>query len=97
MTTIKKKGRVGSATLPENLLAVADGVHGEPFLNPTATKLQAASAATPRRAHIERGPVYWVCLQAQPGINALHGLRGLLKIARRRFGLRCIDAREVRR
>jgi hypothetical protein len=105
---ICEKGRAGNATLPENLLAVADGVHGEPFLSPTGHGLQAAnSAAQRRRAHIvERdirrpstspGPVYWVCLQAQQNTDARHTLRELLKVARRRFGLRCLSLREVRR
>jgi hypothetical protein len=105
MTTFAKKGRVvGHATLPENLLAVADGVHGETFLNPTGHSSQAAtsSAARPQRAHIGRdirrpSTIFWICLQAQPGVNAVHNLRGLLKIALRRFGLRCLALREVRR
>jgi hypothetical protein len=108
MSTFAKKGRVvGHATLPENLLAVADGVHGEPFLSPTGHGLQAAnSAAQRRRAPIVRdirrastppGPVYLICLQAQQNTNARHALRGLLKVALRRFGLRCLALREVRR
>jgi len=88
------------------MLAAADG-GGGPFLGQIAPILQAAnSAARPRRAHIERdirrlstppGPVYLVWLQAQQNTDARHALRGLLKVALRRFGLRCLSLREVRR
>ena len=40
------------------------------------------------------GPVFVLTLVAPSGTDAIPGLRWLLKTAWRRFGLRCIDARE---
>jgi hypothetical protein len=43
------------------------------------------------------GPVYLLRLQAKRGTSparAIHLLRAVLKISKRRFGLRCLDARE---
>ena len=45
--------------------------------------------AAPRR-------VFVLCLVAKPGTDPVRALRGLLKTALRRFGLRCIDLREQR-
>jgi len=95
MSTLTKKGRVGSATLPKNLLAVADGVHGEPFLNPTAASSQAASAATSR--HAPSRPVYLISLEALPRTDGRQALRGLLKVALRKFRLRCVSLKVLRR
>jgi len=104
MSSITKKSRASDAALPQ-MRAAADG-GGAPFLGQIAHSLQAAnSAARPRRAHnFERdirrpipppGPVYLVWLQAQQDTDARHALRGLLKVALRRFGLRCLSLREV--
>jgi hypothetical protein len=38
--------------------------------------------------------IFVVSLVAMPGCNPIMALRGLLKIALRRFKLRCIDVRE---
>jgi hypothetical protein len=43
-----------------------------------------------------RGPVYLLRLQAEPD-GSIHGLRAILKLLGRRYRLRCISAREVRR
>ena len=40
-------------------------------------------------------PVFVVRLVPKPGVDPIHAMRDLLKIARRRFGLHCIDAVEV--
>jgi hypothetical protein len=40
--------------------------------------------------------IFVVSLVAMPGSNPIMALRGLLKIALRRFKLRCIDVREER-
>jgi len=39
-------------------------------------------------------PVFVVTLQARSGSDGIHALRAFLKLALRRFGLRCIDVRE---
>ena len=41
------------------------------------------------------GPVFVLTLVAPSGTDAIPGLRWLLKTAWRRFGLRCIDVREI--
>jgi hypothetical protein len=92
MSALTKKGRAGHATLPENLLAVADGVHGEPFLNPTAASSQAASAATSQRVC---RPIYLLRLQAQPGVDEVRALRWALKKLLR-LGLRCVSVEAQR-
>jgi hypothetical protein len=91
MSALTRKGRAGGATLPENLPASADGDCGTSFLKPTATKLQAASAATPRCVR----PIYLLRLQVQPDIDDIRALRWALKKLRR-LGLRCISIVEVR-
>jgi hypothetical protein len=35
-----------------------------------------------------------VTLRAEPGANVEHALRGFLKLAGRRYGLRCVGIRE---
>jgi hypothetical protein len=35
-------------------------------------------------------------LRSEPGVDGIRMLRALLKLAWRRFGLRCIAAREIR-
>jgi hypothetical protein len=39
-------------------------------------------------------PIFVLRLRPEPGADAIRGLRGLLKVARRRFGLRCISCDE---
>ena len=39
-------------------------------------------------------PVYVIELRPEPGIDPIPALRGLLKVTLRRFGMRCISARE---
>jgi hypothetical protein len=48
------------------------------------------------RSNKPRGPVYLLRLQAEPD-GSIHGLRAILKLLGRRYRLRCISAREVRR
>jgi hypothetical protein len=48
------------------------------------------------RSNKPRGPIYLLRLQGKPD-GSIHGLRALLKLLGRRYRLRCIDAREVRR
>jgi hypothetical protein len=45
---------------------------------------------TERRMQAER-PTYVVRLQAQAGVDAVRGLRWILKVSLRQFGLKCID------
>jgi hypothetical protein len=42
-------------------------------------------------------PVFLVCLQAQKGVEPYRALRGALKTLKRRYGLRCVTAKEARR
>jgi hypothetical protein len=42
-----------------------------------------------RRMQAER-PTYLVRLQAQPSVDAIKGLRWILKVSLRQFGLRCL-------
>jgi hypothetical protein len=39
-------------------------------------------------------PTFVLRLQAQRGVDPVRSLRALLKVALRRFGLRCVEARE---
>jgi hypothetical protein len=41
-------------------------------------------------------PTFLIRLRAEPGIDAVRALRGFLKLALRRYGLRAIEAREER-
>jgi len=43
-----------------------------------------------------RGPRFVITFTPQPGVDAIRSLRLLLKAAKRRFGLRAIDAYEDR-
>jgi hypothetical protein len=38
-------------------------------------------------------PVFVVKLRPEPGIDAVKGLRWILKVSLRQFGLRCLDIR----
>jgi len=40
-------------------------------------------------------PTYVLELRAEPGINAIHALRPVLKNMLRRYGLRCLSAYEI--
>lgn len=40
------------------------------------------------------GTTFVVTLVAKPGSDGIHALRALLKVALRRFGLRCINLQE---
>jgi hypothetical protein len=40
-------------------------------------------------------PVYLLTLQAAPGYDEIRGLRALLKIAGRRYGLRALSVRKL--
>jgi hypothetical protein len=42
-------------------------------------------------------PVYELHLRPEPGVDATSALRGLLKIALRRFGMKCINCEEASR
>jgi len=44
---------------------------------------------------VNAGPTFVLTLVAPPGTDAIRGLRWLLKTAWRRFGLRCVEAREI--
>jgi hypothetical protein len=39
-------------------------------------------------------PTYALRLRAEPGVNAIHALRAVLKNMLRRYGLRCLSAYE---
>jgi hypothetical protein len=39
--------------------------------------------------------VYMLTLIGRPGDDPIHGIRALLKLALRRYGLRCVNAREI--
>ena len=39
--------------------------------------------------------IYLLTLIGKPGENPIHGIRALLKLALRRYGLRCVNAREI--
>jgi hypothetical protein len=40
-------------------------------------------------------PIYELHLRPEPGINATSALRGLLKVALRRFGMKCVSCEEI--
>ena len=40
--------------------------------------------------------VFAIELVARPGVDGIRALRALLKIALRRFELRCVEAREIK-
>jgi len=39
--------------------------------------------------------IYMLTLIGKPGDDPIHGIRALLKLALRRYGLRCVQAREI--
>ena len=39
--------------------------------------------------------IYMLTLIGRPGDDPIHGIRALLKLALRRYGLRCVNAREI--
>ena len=41
-------------------------------------------------------PVYRLLLKPKPGVDGVHALRALLKLALQRLGLRCVSIEEVR-
>jgi hypothetical protein len=49
-----------------------------------------------RRARPEQRSVFVLTIQGQAGRTRIHALRALLKILLRRYGFKCLDAREVR-
>jgi hypothetical protein len=54
------------------------------------------SPNTPRTSTAQARLVYVLRLRAKPDIDPIRALRWLLKIAWRRFGLRCVSAVEER-
>jgi hypothetical protein len=42
-------------------------------------------------------PTYALRLRPEPGVDATSALRGLLKVALRRFGMKCVSCEEVSR
>jgi hypothetical protein len=40
-------------------------------------------------------PIYTIAFRPEPGIDAVRALRGILKIALRRFGMRAIRVNEI--
>jgi hypothetical protein len=59
----------------------------------TAFTGQAYLSATPKPTAAR--PTYVLTLQAAPGYDDIRGLRALLKIAGRRYGLRALSIRKV--
>jgi hypothetical protein len=39
--------------------------------------------------------IFMLTLIGRPGDDPIHGIRALLKLALRRYGLRCVNAREI--
>jgi hypothetical protein len=54
---------------------------------------RASGAIAPHRPRQQQAPIYVIRLHA-PGDNVEHRLRALLKLAWRRFALRCIDIKQ---
>jgi hypothetical protein len=52
--------------------------------------------STRRRRQDRSWRAFSVRLYAEPGVDGIHAFRALLKVALRRYGLRAIDAREIR-
>jgi len=52
-----------------------------------------ATAATTKPAAKDR-PTFTLELRPEPGVDPVLALRALLKVTLRRFGLRCVSARE---
>jgi hypothetical protein len=54
---------------------------------------RASGVSAPDRPRRQQAPIYVIRLRGHPGSDA-HGVRAILKIAWRRFGLRCIGISE---
>jgi hypothetical protein len=67
---------------------VGDGTPGQ-IKGRLETSLTATARINPQ--------IFVVTLRAAPGIDAVRGLRAVLKFALRRHNLRCVSAREVRK
>jgi hypothetical protein len=39
--------------------------------------------------------IYELRLRPEPGVNAIHALRAVLKVALRQFGMKCISCEEI--
>jgi hypothetical protein len=64
---------------------------------PAARGLPTKTPPIPRRRGQDRSwRGFSLRLYAEPGVDGIKAFRGLLKVALRRFGLRAIDAREIR-
>ena len=40
-------------------------------------------------------PIYALHLRPEPGVDAVHALRGVLKVALRQFGMKCTMCEEI--
>jgi hypothetical protein len=40
-------------------------------------------------------PIYELHLRPEPGVNAIHALRAVLKVMLRQFGMKCISCKEI--
>ena len=60
----------------------------------TAEKTNQAKATASRVSEEQR--TFQITLRNQPGVDAIRALRALLKRALRSYGLKCLDAREVK-
>jgi hypothetical protein len=40
-------------------------------------------------------PIYALHLRPEPGVDAVHALRGVLKVALRQFGMKCMSCEEI--
>jgi hypothetical protein len=79
-----------------------DSQEKKPAASPS-DRFQKSSPNTEQTSNISRqyprqgrGPRFVITFTPQPGIDAIRSLRLLLKAAKRRFGLRAIDAYEDR-
>ena len=53
------------------------------------------NSTTVRAAPARDRPTFTLELRPEPGVDPVLALRALLKVALRRFGLRCVAARET--
>jgi len=66
-----------------------------------STKTSNICHQTPRQGALDRDPqpcgrpTYALKLRAEPGVDAIHALRAVLKTMLRRYGLRCLSAYEI--
>jgi hypothetical protein len=49
---------------------------------------------TDRQHPPDRRPIFTLRLEGKPGAAGIHGLRKLLKVLLRKYGFKCLDARE---